>query len=71
MKMIATSNAPGAIGPYSQGCEANGFVFTSGQIAIIPDTGEIAEGIQAQVNIPVRKIPSISSTSPSQPAVWE
>ena len=43
MKMIATSNAPGAIGPYSQGCEANGF-------AIIPDTGEIAEGIQAQVN---------------------
>ena len=50
MKMIATSNAPGALGPYSQGCEANGFVFTSGQIAIIPDTGEIAEGIQAQVN---------------------
>lgn len=48
MKIIRTTNAPGAIGPYSQGYEANGFVFTSGQIAIIPETGEIAEGIQAQ-----------------------
>lgn len=48
MKIIRTTKAPGAIGPYSQGYEANGFVFTSGQIAIIPETGEIAEGIQAQ-----------------------
>lgn len=48
MNIISTSNAPGAIGPYSQGYEANGFVFTSGQIAIIPETGEIADGIQAQ-----------------------
>lgn len=48
MKSICTEKAPGAIGPYSQGYEANGFVFTSGQIAIIPETGEIAEGIHAQ-----------------------
>lgn len=48
MKAICTENAPGAIGPYSQGYEAGGFVFTSGQIAIIPETGEIAEGIRAQ-----------------------
>lgn len=48
MNIISTTNAPGAIGPYSQGYEANGFVFTSGQIAIIPETGEIAEGIEAQ-----------------------
>lgn len=50
MNKICTSNAPGAIGPYSQGYEANGFVFTSGQIAIIPETGEIAKGIAAQAH---------------------
>ena len=48
MKTIHTTDAPGAIGPYSQGYEANGFVFTSGQIAIIPETGEIAKGIEEQ-----------------------
>lgn len=48
MNTIQTTKAPGAIGPYSQGYEANGFVFTSGQIAIIPETGEIAQGIHAQ-----------------------
>lgn len=48
MNIISTKNAPGAIGPYSQGYEANGFVFTSGQIAIIPESGEIADGISAQ-----------------------
>ena len=48
MKIISTTKAPGAIGPYSQGYEAGDFVFTSGQIAIIPETGEIAEGIVAQ-----------------------
>ena len=48
MKVISTSNAPGAIGPYSQGFVANGMVFTSGQIPIDPATGEMAEGISAQ-----------------------
>lgn len=50
MNIISTPNAPGAIGPYSQGYEANGFVFTSGQIAIIPETGEIPDGITAQAD---------------------
>ncbi len=50
MNIIKTKNAPGAIGPYSQGYEANGFVFTSGQIAIIPENGEIPNGIHAQAN---------------------
>lgn len=50
MNIISTANAPGAIGPYSQGYEANGLVFTSGQIAIIPETGEIPEGIKAQAD---------------------
>ncbi|MBQ9418961.1 MAG: RidA family protein [Synergistaceae bacterium] len=48
MKSISTSKAPGAIGPYSQGYEAGGFVYTSGQIPLNPETGSIPEGIAAQ-----------------------
>lgn len=48
MKKIETTNAPGAIGPYSQGYIVNGFVYTSGQIPIDPATGNIPEGIAAQ-----------------------
>lgn len=43
-KVIATKNAPGAIGPYSQAIEANGMLFISGQIPINPETGNIVEG---------------------------
>lgn len=51
LKKVATSKAPAAIGPYSQAIIANGFLFASGQIPIIPATGEIAQGditVQAQ-----------------------
>lgn len=49
MKVISTTNAPAAIGPYSQAIEANGMLFCSGQIPIDPTTGTIVEGgIQAQ-----------------------
>lgn len=41
MKKIETSNAPAAIGPYSQGYIVNGLLFTSGQIALDPATGEV------------------------------
>ena len=43
-KQIATTNAPAAIGPYSQAIEANGMVFVSGQLPVNPVTGEFAEG---------------------------
>ena len=48
MQIISTEKAPNAIGPYSQGYIVNGFVYTSGQIAIDPATGNIPEGIAAQ-----------------------
>ena len=48
MKVTSTPKAPAAIGPYSQAISANGFLFTSGQIAIIPETGEI-EGTTIEV----------------------
>ncbi len=41
---VSTTKAPAAIGPYSQGMIANGFLFASGQIPIIPETGVVAEG---------------------------
>ena len=44
MKTVKTENAPAAIGPYSQGVIANGFLFTAGQIALDPTTGEIITG---------------------------
>ena len=43
-EIIATQNAPQAIGPYSQAVKANGFVFTAGQVAIDPATGNVIEG---------------------------
>ncbi len=47
-KVIATTNAPGAIGPYSQAIDAGAFVYASGQIPLNPVDGTIPEGIKAQ-----------------------
>src|SRR3954462_10882003 len=44
LKRITTDRAPSAIGPYSQGIIANGFVFTAGQIPLDPVAGKIVEG---------------------------
>lgn len=43
-KIISTTNAPAAIGPYSQAIEVNGTIYASGQIPINPATGEFVEG---------------------------
>ncbi len=49
MDYVSTQNAPKAIGPYSQAIKANGFLFTSGQIAIDPETNEVkAKTIEEQ-----------------------
>ena len=50
MKEIKTNKAPAAIGPYSQAIVTGGMVFTSGQIPVNPDTGEIPDGAEAQAN---------------------
>jgi len=59
MQIITTDKAPGAIGPYSQGYVANGFVYTSGQIPVVPQTGEIPEGITAQAEQSCRNVGAI------------
>jgi len=59
-KIISTSKAPSAIGPYSQAVEANGMLFISGQIPIVPDTGKIIEGsIKEQTQQVFRNIDAI------------
>lgn len=47
-KVISTSKAPGAIGPYSQAIETNGMIFVSGQLPIDAITGDMAIGAEAQ-----------------------
>ena len=58
-KAIATTKAPGAIGPYSQAVEANGFVFISGQLPINPATGEMPEGVTAQTEQSMKNLQAI------------
>lgn len=59
MNIIATEKAPGAIGPYSQGYEVNGMIYTSGQIPVDPATGEIPEGIAAQADLSCKNVGAI------------
>lgn len=59
MNIIATDKAPGAIGPYSQGYEVNGMIYTSGQIPVDPATGNIPEGIAAQAAQSCRNVGAI------------
>lgn len=57
---VSTTKAPAAIGPYSQGIIANGFLFASGQIPIIPETGAVAEGdISVQAEQAVKNVGEI------------
>ena len=58
--IIATKNAPAAIGPYSQAVCVGGLVFLSGQLAIDPATGNLVEGgIQAQTEQSLKNIEAI------------
>ena len=59
MKVLETNKAPGAIGPYSQGFEVNGFVFTSGQIPVDPASGEVPAGIAAQAEQSCKNVGAI------------
>lgn len=47
-KVITTTKAPGAIGPYSQAKTANGFLFVSGQLPLDPQTGTMPDSVEEQ-----------------------
>ena len=52
MKVVSTSNAPAAIGPYSQAIDLGNMVFVSGQIPVDPATGKMADTVEEQAAIP-------------------
>jgi 2-iminobutanoate/2-iminopropanoate deaminase len=58
-KIISTEAAPAAIGPYSQGVEANGLLITSGQLPLDPATGKFPEGIAAQTRQSLTNVKAI------------
>lgn len=59
-QIIQTEQAPKAIGPYSQAIKSNGFVFASGQIPIIPETGEfVAGGITEQTEQVIKNLSQV------------
>lgn len=49
-EIIQTTKAPGAIGPYSQGIKVNNMVYTSGQLGINPETGELPQDLETQAH---------------------
>jgi 2-iminobutanoate/2-iminopropanoate deaminase len=59
-EVVATKQAPQAIGPYSQAIKAGGFLFSSGQIAIDPSTGQVIEGdVAAQTERVMKNLAAI------------
>ena len=59
-KVIATTNAPAAIGPYSQAIEYNGRVYASGQIPVNPATGEVeSDNIEGQADQSLKNVGAI------------
>ena len=68
MKVIKTTNAPGAVGPYSQAIEIDNLVFASGQIALDPATGKMAEGIEAQAHQALKNAQAVINASGAK---WE
>ena len=54
--VVKTDKAPGAIGPYSQGINVGDMYFFSGQIPLVPETGEMPEGIEAQAHQSLKNV---------------
>lgn len=62
-KIIATPDAPVAIGPYSQAVELNGTLYLSGQLPVDPASGRMPEGIEAQTRQALRNLGAILAAS--------
>lgn len=59
-RIVLTNKAPGAIGPYSQAVVAGGFVFTAGQIALVPGTGElVGPDVRAQAEQVMKNLEAV------------
>lgn len=58
-QVISTTAAPGAIGPYSQGVQLGDLIFTSGQLGLVPESGQLAEGVEAQAAQALRNVKAV------------
>lgn len=58
-KVLSTTGAPSAIGPYSQGIDTGSLVFVAGQIGRDPATGELPDGVEPQTEIAMKNIAAI------------
>lgn len=58
-KKIVTTQAPGAIGPYSQGIELEKLVFSSGQMGADPVSGELVQGLEAQAHQTLKNLTAV------------
>ena len=65
MKTVSTTKAPAAIGPYSQAKIVGDLVFCSGQIPVIPETGALAQGLEAQANQVFKNIAALLTAAGS------
>ena len=65
MKTVSTNKAPAAIGPYSQAQIVGTLVFCSGQIPVIPETGALAQGLEAQANQVFKNIAALLTAAGS------
>ena len=66
--VVKTDQAPGAIGPYSQGIQVGDMYFFSGQIPLVPSTGEMPEGIEAQAHQALKNAQAVINASGAK---WE
>lgn len=64
-KIISTKKSPSAIGPYNQGIVARGFLYTSGQLPIHPETGEIPQTLEDQTKQVLENLKAIIEASGS------
>ncbi len=64
-RVVETTDAPKAVGPYSQAIVANGFVFTAGQIGTDPKTGTLVEGVEAQTEQVLKNLAAVLKASGS------
>lgn len=65
-QIIATDDAPAAVGPYSQGTQLGDFIFTAGQLGIVPETGDFAgSDIESQTRQALRNLQAVLETGGS------
>lgn len=68
MEKVESKSAPAAIGPYSQAVVENGFIFSSGQIPLVPETGEIVEGtVKEQAEQAIKNLKAVLAAAGSDP----